>query len=230
MIAIKMPLRGKVHYVFAVPKTDALHVASHAHSCNRSEVQEATYATSATSQPARWKAGTPTEANDEESALGAAGTPGGPAQLNSESESYPEGYLDDPQAFREKVLAAEAEASMHQTDAGINNEELLAQDIQPEEVAATEEILVGAPAMAEEFADWMVEEVFNDSSSEDIHEGGYDEPRLSPTRKPSTGWPENTPQSIRLADAAVTDPDLKQHSGSVNEMLEVVLQQKFFCT
>lgn len=166
---------------------------------------------------------TPTEANDEESALGAAGTPSGPAKLNSESESYPEGYPDDPQALREKVLAAEAEASMHQTDAGINNEELLAQDIQPEEVAATE-------AVAEEFADWIVEEVFNDSSSEDIHEGGYEEPRLSPTREPSTGWSENTPQSIRVADAAVTDPDLKQHSDSVNEMLEVVLQQKFFCT
>ena len=127
------------------------------------------------------------------------------------------------------MLAAEAEASMHQTDAGINDEKLLAQDIRPVEVAYTEDILVGAPAMMEEFADWMVEEVFNDSSSEDLHEGGYEEPRLSPTREPSTGWPENTPQSIRVADAAVTDPDLKQHGDGVNEMSEV-LQQKFFCT
>jgi hypothetical protein len=173
---------------------------------------------------------TPTGATDDELAQGAAGIPGGPDKLNSESEDYPEGYLDDPQAFREKLLAAEAEASMHQTDAGINNEELLAQDLQPEEVVQIEDTLVNTLAVMEEFADWAMEEVFNDSSSESLQEGGYEDPRLSPTREPSTGWPENTPQSIRVADAEVIDPDLKHHSENVDELSEVVLQQKFFCT
>ena len=54
----------------------------------------------------------PEEVNDEESDQGAAGTPSGPAK-NSESQSYPEGYLDDPQEFREKLLAKKAADSMH---------------------------------------------------------------------------------------------------------------------
>jgi hypothetical protein len=38
-------------------------------------------------------------------------------------------YLEDPQAFLEEMQAKEAAASMHQTEAGINDEALLAQDI-----------------------------------------------------------------------------------------------------
>ena len=95
-------------------------------------------------------------------------------------------------------------------------------------MAEAEQTLVDAPAMAEEFADRVVEEIFSDSSTEDIREGGYEEPRLSPTQEPSSGWPENTPQSIHEAAAAITDPDLKQHSDDVKDVLEP-LHQQFFC-
>jgi hypothetical protein len=47
-------------------------------------------------------------------------------------------YLEDPQACLEEMQEREAAASMHQTEAGINDEALLAQDIQPEQVAAIE--------------------------------------------------------------------------------------------
>ena len=85
------------------------------------------------------------EADDEEPEKGAAGP-----SRNSESESYPEGYLENPQAFRDKLLAQNAEDSMHQTDAGINDEELLSQDIVPVNVADTEQTLIDAPMMAEQ--------------------------------------------------------------------------------
>ena len=41
---------------------------------------------------------------------------------------------------------------MHQTDAGINDAELLTQDIVPVSVADTEQTFIDAPMMAEQFA------------------------------------------------------------------------------
>lgn len=119
---------------------------------------------------------------------------------------------------------------MQETDAGINSEELLAQDIRPEQVAEVEQQLVEEPDITDDFADWvLVEGIFNsEASDEDIHEGGYVEPRLSPTREPATGWAENTPQLIREAAAAVRDPDLKQQSDDLQGVLEQI-QQKFRC-
>ena len=101
---------------------------------------------------------------------------------------------------------------MHQTEAGFNDEALLAQDIQPEQVAAIEQQMVKEPEVIGDFADWILDEVIcnSDDSEADMQEGGYEEPRTAPTREPSKGWPVNTPQSIREAASAITDPELKK--------------------
>jgi hypothetical protein len=128
------------------------------------------------------------------------------------------------------MLAKEAGASMHQTDAGINDEALLAQDSQPEKGAEIEQQMLNEQEVTKEFADWMLDEVICNSvdADADIHEGGYEEPRTSPTREPSSGWPDISPQSIRDAAAAVTDPDVKEHSEIVQEVWEEV-HQRFRC-
>lgn len=76
----------------------------------------------------------------------------------------------------------------------------------------------------------MLNEVIcnSDDSEADIHEGGYEESRTAPTREPSKGWPDNTPQSIREAAAAITDPELKKHNDKVQEVLEE-MQQSLRC-
>ena len=90
--------------------------------------------------------------------------------------------------------------------------------------------MVNEPEVAEDFADWILDEVIcnSDHSEADIHEGGYEEPRTAPTREPSKGWPDNTPQSICEAAAAITDPEQKKHNDKVQEVLEEI-QQRFRC-
>ena len=102
--------------------------------------------------------------------------------------------------------------------------------LQLDQVAATELQMVNQPEVTEDFVEWMLNEVIcnSDDSDADIHEGGYEEPRAAPTREPSSGWPDNTPQSIREAAAAITNPELKVHSDKVQENLEE-MQQKFGC-
>jgi hypothetical protein len=169
---------------------------------------------------------------DEGAEQAADGIPVGVAHSESES-SYPEGYLDDPQGWREKLKAEDAKASMDEAEAGMLAEEMLSQDIEPADVAATEQELIETPEFEEEFADWALDEVLlsdSDSSSEEVQEGGYmdGEPRLEPTQEPEGGWPSNTSQGIRIAAAAAADPEGKRASDEAQELLEE-MQLKYMC-
>ena len=127
----------------------------------------------------------------------------------------PEDYLNDPQAFREKLLGFYEQVAD-------DPHEPLAQDLVPEEVAIMEAHLAENPGEAEDFADWMEEQglldVSSDSDEEENEAGTTKGPRAEAAGVVSSA-----------ADPILLCPEPMTEAQAAGIVLGQVLHQNLLC-
>ena len=91
---------------------------------------------------------------------------------------------------------AEAAQSMLDVDAGMKNEEMWSQGLEPQDITAIETFIIAEPdlseeGIAEQFEKLATDVLLSSDSEGEDKEGGYTDPegRVAPTPEPSTGWP-----------------------------------------